>query len=107
MTYERIFWLDSYPAFFDRLERTELEEDQSLDIGALVRRTRFAFDLEMARELVKAQEFDLYVLNCNPPNKMPDPRRAQLQVYLGKIAEGSADYTVTFLLSIMMMTKFL
>lgn len=92
MTYQRIFWLDDRPDFFDSLEYLTKEAGLSLDLSALVRRTTFAFDFEMGREILERKQFDLHILDGDFPNQAPDGRRAALAAYLAKVRDGPVNY---------------
>ncbi|MBI5001784.1 hypothetical protein HZC31_00195 [Candidatus Woesearchaeota archaeon] len=92
MTYQRIFWLDDSPNFFDRMENVALEAALPLDLSGLLRRTTFTFDLEMAVDVVSREQFDLYILDADFPNRMPDERRASLDAYLVKVCAGVVDH---------------
>ncbi|PIN79715.1 hypothetical protein COV16_02820 [Candidatus Woesearchaeota archaeon CG10_big_fil_rev_8_21_14_0_10_34_8] len=90
--YRRIFWLDDSPNFFDRMEVVAKRELLSFDLTALANRTRFAFDLEMAIQIVKQDQFDLYILDGDFPDRMPDERRAALEAYIAKVRTGLVDH---------------
>lgn len=92
MVYQQIFWLDDSPNFFDRMEDVAREERLPLDLSALLRRTTFAFDLEMAVDVVLREQFDLYILDGDFPNRASDKRRASLDAYLAKVRAGPVDY---------------
>ena len=92
MSYQRIFWLDDSPNFFDRIEADAQNAKILLDLSAVVRRTIFAFDLEMAVEIVAREAFDLYILDGDFPNRAPDERREALKVYMQKVRAGSIDH---------------
>ncbi len=92
MVYQRIFWLDDSPNFFDRMEAVARQHSLPLDISALLRRATFAFDLEMAVEIVQREQFDLYILDADFPNRMPDERRSSLDAYLAKVRAGAVDH---------------
>ncbi len=92
MAYQRIFWLDDSPNFFDLIEDVARKEQLPLDLSALLRRTTFAFDLEMAVEVVSREQFYLYILDSDFPNRAPDKRRASLDAYLAKVRAGPVDY---------------
>lgn len=90
--YHHIFWLEDSPNFFDRMEEVARQEQLSLDIPGLVRRTTFAFDLEMAVEIVSRESFDLYILDADFPNRATDVRRERLNKYLEKVRSGSVNH---------------
>ncbi len=69
MTYQHIFWLDDSPNFFDRMEAVAQQHALSFDLFSLLRRTTVVFDLEMAVEVVSREQFDLYILDADFPNR--------------------------------------
>lgn len=92
MTYQRIFWLDDSPNFFDRMESVAQQAALPLDLSTVLRRTTFAFDLEMAIESVQREQFDLYILDCDFPNRASDERRAALDAYIAKVRSEIVDH---------------
>lgn len=91
MSIERIFWLDDSPNFFDRMEDVAQSANLPLDLPALIRRTTFAFDFEMGVAALE-EEFDLYILDGDFPNRVNDARRAGLEAYLEKVRAGPVNH---------------
>ncbi len=92
MLYQRIFWLDDSPNFFDRMEDVAHDAALPLDISALLKRTTFSFDLEMAVDVVSHEQFDLYILDGDFPNRASDKRRASLDAYIAKVRSGPVNH---------------
>ena len=92
MSYQRIFWLDDSPNFFDRMEAVARSVEISLDLSAVIGRTTFAFDLEMAIEIVTKEQFNVYILDADFPNRAPDERRGALEAYMQKVRGGPVNH---------------
>lgn len=90
--YNRIFWLDDSPNFFDRMISTAQDAQLVFDLSAVARKTTFAFDFEMGREIVEREQFDLYILDADFPHRMADARRAALDEYLNKVRTGPINH---------------
>lgn len=87
-TFERIFWLDDTPFFFEELSEEARETGSSLPLEDLLGRCTFAFDLETGVKTVSEQEFDLYILDGDFPDELPPFQRTRVDEYLDALRNG-------------------
>jgi hypothetical protein len=82
MTHQKIFWLDDNPNFLERVLRVARQHGTTQE--SLFPRITFAFDRTMADEILATQSFDLYILDGDFPDRLPDHHRQALDAIVQK-----------------------
>ncbi len=87
-TFEKIFWLDDTPFFLEKLSEIAREGGRSLPLEDLLARCTFALDFETGVRIVSDQEFDLYILDGDFPDKLPPSQQERVTEFLGALRKG-------------------
>lgn len=84
-TFERIFWLDDFVDDAGYGIDWLAVVPPSVRLSDLVEKLTFAFDLEMAKELIAKQYFDLYILDGDFPDRLSPARIKMLEDYVSAL----------------------
>lgn len=73
MKYPRIFWLEDNPSFLQYLET---------DMSSLLSRVTWAHSFEQGGKVISQQDFDLYILDGDFPDRIPEDRERYIRDFI-------------------------
>ena len=90
MSCKKIFWLEDNPDFFSWFRWLAQDIGVEFDLSELLSRITFAYDFQSGKEIVAANQFDLYVLDGDFPHRLSDQRKATIDACVENIRTTGA-----------------